>query len=127
MRYILGAEPTDIFKIAVNQSPNHPGVDRSMRAAFDFPNDVTGSIYSDFSMPKRSILGPTPFFRIVPRIPSMIIKVFGEEGEIYLNNFAFPTVYHTIYVTKGKDVQTVKAYTAEKLSGTAKGDASWST
>ncbi|KAF9507858.1 hypothetical protein BS47DRAFT_1398242 [Hydnum rufescens UP504] len=127
LRYVLGADPVDILKIAVNPFAHDPRADRSMRAVFELPNDVTASIYCDLNMPKRSILGPTPFFRYLPRFPSMTIKIFGEEGEIYMNNFLCPSNYHTIYVTKNDKTESIKAYTGEQLSKEMKGDATWST
>ena len=125
LRYVLGADPVETLKIAVNTFPHDKLADRSMRAVFSFPDDVTASIYCDFDMPKRSILGPTPFFRILPRIPSLTLKIFGDEGEIYLNNFLFPSNFHTIYVTKNDKTETIKAYTGEHLSKEMKGDATW--
>ena len=96
-----------------------------MRAVFALPNDVTASIYCDFDMPKRSILGPTPFLRFLPRPPSLTIKIFGDDGEIYMNNFLFPSNYHTIYVTKNGKTEAIKAYTGENLSKDMKGEATW--
>ncbi len=126
VRYVLDAEPTGIVKIAVNKH-HHERIDRSLRAIFDMPNDVTSSIYCDFSMPKRSILGPLPFFRWLPRLPSFRINVIGEEGEICLENFLVPSIYHYITITKRKETKTIKAYTGENLTNPAKGEAWWST
>jgi len=124
IRYVLNQEPTDILKIAVNEWPDVPKVDRSLRAIFDFGDDVTGSIYCDHSMPKRSLLGPTPFLRVVPRLPHITVEVFGTEGDILLDNFP-GSFWHCITLTKEGKSEQIKAYTAEKLSPEKPGKEWW--
>jgi len=97
------------------------GVDRSLRAIFAMPNDITSSIYCDFSLPNSSILGPVPFSRWL-RLPSVTIKVTGE-GEICIENFILPATSHCITITKRNETKIIKAYTGEKLINPAKGDA----
>jgi len=125
IRYVLNSEPKDILKIAVNEYPDFPKVDRSLRAIFDMGGDVTASIYVDHSMPKRSLLGPTPFLRVVPRLPIMTIKIFGTQGDIFLDNFVASSVWHSITLTKDGKSETIKAYTAEKLSADKPGKEWW--
>ncbi|KAF8328897.1 uncharacterized protein EI90DRAFT_3146096 [Cantharellus anzutake] len=126
-QYELGGGATMDLGYRPNRHLHDARVDRSLRAIFDMSNDVTSSIYCDFSMPKRSILGPLPFFRWLPRLPTFTVNVLGDEGEIHINNFLVPTVYHSITITKGKETETIKAYTGEKLPDAPKGEAWWST
>lgn len=87
-----------------------------MRAVFEFPSGVEGAIYADLAMPKR--LG------LVPRLPHASIKIDGEEGSLYIDNYVAPHIYHTITVTKTNRTQTYKAYTFEG-SSPAPGESWW--
>ena len=93
-------------------------IDQAMRATFSFPSDVTASIFSDLAH-------PNVFFGLIPRFPKMTVEVVGEEGSARLDGYVFPSLWHTIVVTKkGGARETVKAYT---FGNGGKGENWWST
>lgn len=124
LRYVMGSEVAAIAKVAVNRHPTAPQIDRSLRAIFDMHSDVTSSIYCDLGMPKW---GCGPWGRIMPRLPKASITVTGTEGEVCLDNFIAPSLWHSITVKHGGEDKVVKAYTTEGLEGENHGEEWWTT
>ncbi|KAG7100108.1 hypothetical protein E1B28_001888 [Marasmius oreades] len=107
MRYLAGTNPTEV--LTSTYEPHKPKsapsnyeskVDRMTTATLSFPNDVTGTICTDLSMPLR--------FKIIPPMPRVSAVVECEQGSVELFNFPLPTIYHSITVTKreGKKTKT---------------------
>lgn len=87
----------------MNAYPSEPKLDQSMRAALAFSSDVTASVSSDYLVP--------PILGFIPRLPTFSVRVYGDDGDVHLNNFISPSLYHSITVTKKNgDVKIVKAY-----------------
>lgn len=104
--------------IAVNTYPSEPKLDQSMRAALAFSSDVTASVSSDYLVP--------PILGFIPRLPTFSVRVYGDEGDVHLNNFISPSLYHSITTTKKNgDVKIVKAYSFKGLDELAKGEEWW--
>ncbi|KAJ8509402.1 hypothetical protein ONZ45_g8427 [Pleurotus djamor] len=131
IRYLSGANPTSVIAAsAIPFAPVDPAlkessknVDRRTTATFAIPSssgssDITASIFCDLRLPNT--LG------FIPQIPKVSAKVVCEGGEIELFNFAMPTLYHSITVTKkdgSKRVEKVYTFTG----GNGKGEAWWTT
>src|ERR1700733_3994254 len=105
-RYVLASNPTDVLHIQLNAYPEDKRVDRSMRAVLEFPNDATAAIYADLGTPK--------YLGFIPRMPSVSVRVDGDSGSVYLNNFIAPSLYHYITVkTKGTGKEVAKTQTVK--------------
>ncbi|KAF9258278.1 NAD(P)-binding protein, partial [Marasmius fiardii PR-910] len=130
IRYLAGANPTQVLTSTYElhkpktAPPNYDSkVDRMTLATFAFPNDVTGSIGADLSMPFK--------WKIIPPMPRTSAIVECEQGSIELFNYILPTLYHSITITKRegkkKKTRTEKAYKPSDVGMEGKGEDWWLT
>ena len=90
-------------------------------AVLSFPNDVTGTIEADLSMP----------YKFIPTLPQVNAIVECESGQLEILNYAAPTLFHTITVTKRdgkkKTTRTEKVYKPSDVGWDWKGEDWWLT
>lgn len=110
---VVSAKPTSIYK------PD-PRIDNGINAVLEFPGNVSADITCDIQLPSR---GP---FGLFPSFPKLGVTVKCEHGDITLNVFPIPHVFHSITVKpKGGKSRVEKHYTHP--TGDKKGEAFWST
>lgn len=107
MRFILGANTDTVTSAKPVLHPKATDCDKAMTAEIEFPGSVKGNLSIALQMDPR--LG------FIPRFPNTYIKVYGEKGEAYLNNFIAPSLYHAITVKANGKTRTEKAYTFADL------------
>ncbi|KAF8586326.1 NAD(P)-binding protein [Ramaria rubella] len=90
MRTVVSAEPTSVLT-ATHISHLDPKVDRSVRAVYTFPNDVTAEMLCDLQEPW--------YLGFIPRLYKIYVTVQLEGGEVTYDNFAGPHLYNSITVT----------------------------
>lgn len=128
----MGAYPLSLARFLTGQNhvqmtvvtcDGYPGdvkrVDQRFLATLAFPDDVAASIRVDMAM--ANILG------VIPRMPRIDVTIKGEKGEVFMQNYMTPTLWHYITVkTKDGKTRTEKAY--KPLPGsTMKGEVWWTT
>ncbi|KAF8317867.1 NAD(P)-binding protein [Clavulina sp. PMI_390] len=129
-RYILdGADATDVRLVRTKPFPDEKQSDQHTYVECDFtsPSDgslVTALLSADMALPQ--LLPPFKW----------TLKIQGDEGTLYLNNYFAPSIFHTITITErptdanGKSQETisyVKAYSFKELDPKAKGEDWWTT
>ena len=115
VRFIASAEPTSVLT-AIHTAHRDAKVDRGSQATFAFPNDIIADINCDLQTPWR--LG------IIPRWPNIHITVQLEGGDVFLNYFPAPYIYHRITVIpKDGKTRTEKVYKPKE----GKGEEWWTT
>ncbi|KAL0566394.1 hypothetical protein V5O48_015618 [Marasmius crinis-equi] len=128
MRYLVGADPTEVLSSTYElhkskSSSSESRVDRKTEATFAFPNDVTGRIEADLSMPYR--------FKVIPPWPKTSAIVDCESGSIEMLNYILPTLYHSITVVKrdakNRTTRTEKVYKPSDAGWDWKGEDWWLT
>jgi hypothetical protein len=109
---ILSAKPTSIYQ------PD-PRIDNGINAILAFPGDVLADITCDIQL---ASWGP---FGLIPSLPKLGVTAKCEGGDISLNVFPVPHVFHSIEVVpKDGKARVEKHYTHP--SG-EKGEAFWTT
>ena len=102
----------------VTKNGSRDNIDTSMSADLAFPNDATGHIFCSLRMPLR--------FGIIPDIMSAPVNIQCENGELQINNFVWPTLYHSIQVStktgpggteRKKRVEKIYTPTASEVKG----------
>ena len=129
LRYMIGAEPLSVtsaspLELAPSKDASPPNVDTGMTASFSFPGDATAAITCS--------LGEPLMLGFIPRIPTVLLKVTCENGEMKVYNFVLPTFYHYIEVTtktgpqgKHSKKRTEKVYKPSQTD--QKGEDWWTT
>lgn len=97
VRSIIGAEPVSLLSasatpIDFGTEEQRKTIDIGTEAALEFPSDVTAEIACHSRWPGW---GP---FGFLPRYPDVKIEATCEGGNVSLDNFVLPTLYHTIKV-----------------------------
>lgn len=127
MRYLAGANPIEV--VSTSTTPQTPKtsfndkIDRAFTATLSFPNNVTGTIRGDLSLPHT--------FGLIPQIPKIQATVQCENGTLDVFNFVMPTLYHSITVTKktakGTEKRVEKIYTWADAKLEGPGEDWWTT
>jgi len=126
IRYMASSDPTSVLSTShISFTPRSPPlnyipkVDRRVEATLSFPNDVTGTIRVDLGEPNT--------FGIIPKIPTVKVKIEGTLGTVEIFNFVGPHLYHSVGVKiKGGHSRVEKVY-APKDNLKSKGEEWWST
>ncbi|RDB23953.1 D-xylose 1-dehydrogenase (NADP(+)) 2 [Hypsizygus marmoreus] len=130
IRYLSSSNPVsvtsashDLYKPASAPPSFKPDVDRGTTATFVLPNDATAALKCDLSVPYG--------YGIIPSMPQVTASIMCEGGEISVNNFLMPTLYHSIKVSKkdgqGTKTRVEKVYTFAEGNMEGKGEAWWTT
>ncbi|KIM80136.1 hypothetical protein PILCRDRAFT_9704 [Piloderma croceum F 1598] len=128
IRLLARSAPTSVITATstIYPSPSSTDqlVDLSTKATLSFPNDMSATLYCDFTQPWR---GP---FKLIPSMPDLKLTVRCENGQVEMNNFVLPTFYHWIRVrTKDSGQGEVKerVENAYKFGDGTKGERWWTT
>lgn len=128
LRFLTSSEPTSVITASAVPHAKDSRVDVGVVASLSFPNDILGSIACNLAVP--------PLLGFIPRtLPKTNCRIVGEKGEIFINGWVVPTVYHYIEVVtndgKTKEKRTEKIYNPRSVeSGPVKewkGEDWWST
>ena len=128
IRYMTSAEPVTVTSAKpatfMGKTRSAPNVDEGMTAEVTFPNDATGTVFCHLRNP--------PSFWFIPKMPEFFLSVKCEGGELKMNNFVMPTLYHYIEVSvktgkdgKGRKSRVEKVY--KPIEAGIKGEEWWTT
>ncbi|KIP11535.1 hypothetical protein PHLGIDRAFT_124697 [Phlebiopsis gigantea 11061_1 CR5-6] len=124
-RTLIGAEPLSVLSATLlNLIPttdgSAPTVDGGLSATLSFPGDVTATVTANHREP--------PVLGIIPRMPTVLLVVECEGGELRMMNFVAPTLYHYIDVKKkGKSGKTRTEKVYKPAEAGVKGEEWWTT
>ena len=106
-RYLTSSNPTEVISAKPTSvyEPD-PRIDDGITALLAFPGDVTAEVTCNLQHPPW---GP---FGLLPSLPELGVTAKCEGGEIRLNVFSVPHVFHTITVKPtGQPERIEKRYT----------------
>jgi predicted dehydrogenase len=115
----LGGEPTEVLAASHNVDPAFDptrGTDRGTEAHLALASGATARITCDMAVAWR--------FGFVPPLPRPNLVVTGEKGEVALDNFLMPTLWHMIRVRTNEG--GVARTRTEKVYEAGRGKAWWS-
>ncbi|RDB24441.1 D-xylose 1-dehydrogenase (NADP(+)) 2 [Hypsizygus marmoreus] len=120
IRYLSSSDPMEVIsathemdKPASAPADFVPSIDRKTTATLSLPNDVIATVTCDLGIPH--------YLGFIPHLPQLGITVECTGGEIELNNYVLPTIYHAIKVYT-RDATGMKKYRVEKAYTFADGD-----